>query len=206
MGTSKSRGTPTGGGWTGFKGAITRQFNSGGRPSPSMVVSGALSAAGGLASAVTRGGSHSVTATSIAAAGAGLAGFGSYVQSEGLSATLARLNLRELEGRPALEVVHRIAQHLAEVEFLARLVFEAIWSLVEQHMQAQGVDERELEAVTSAVEAFCRAEVRTRIEEARSDGVTDATDWFAADGRAIALEIVNDLESRLVAAGQGVAL
>lgn len=76
----------------------------GGTPSGGGASGGSLGGGGG-------GGSGAV---SVGGALSGLAGFGESVKDGGLDAAVERLGLSELRGRPAVEVIARIAEHLAE--------------------------------------------------------------------------------------------
>lgn len=132
MGTSRSIGTPTGGGWSTVRGDVTANFTGSRDVSPGQIVSGVIAAAGGLGFAphVDRttgqaggGGGGGASghagrrAGSIMRTGraiAGLGGFAGLVQSQGLEAALGRLNLSELVGKPAIEVVARVAEELGK--------------------------------------------------------------------------------------------
>ena len=128
MGTSSSFSTPSGGKWTPVKTDIST-FLSGGNVSAGQIAAGALSAAGGLAvpsdgaSSVGGGGSvggglagrgRAGRQTSVSRTISGLGGFGASVGARGLTEALRTLGLEELRGRPAPEVVARIAEHLSD--------------------------------------------------------------------------------------------
>jgi len=248
MGTSKSKQTPTGGAWSPYKRRVSVDLHAGRVPSGSYMVGGALSAAGGLPAAVSRGGGSSVSSRTLASAAAGLASFGAVVLRDGLTAALDSLGLAELEGRPAVEVIERIAGYLSrdarsednEVlrdalggaileiaqledelgyedleaglerflqengivgvleEFLVRLTFEAVWSLVEQHVRDESISENAVEATVAAIDHVCRAVVHARIEELRSSGQVDAIDWFGPGVRPVVADLVSSVESRLI--------
>lgn len=135
MGTSKSLGTPAGGAWTGVKQSITSVLGGSTSVTPAGIVGATIGAAGGLAvpsipsasgggGGGGSGGGGGVAAAgraSVARATSGLAGFGVATRDGGIGAGLQRLGLEELRGRPAAEVVARIAEHLAgETTGLAR--------------------------------------------------------------------------------------
>lgn len=127
MGTSASLPTPRGGKWTPVKTDISGFLSGSGNVGAGQIVAGALSAAGGLAvpsnSSGSGGGSGTGGAsgdrgrpghrTSVSRTISGLGGFGASVGARGLTEALRTLGLEELRGRPAPEVVARIAEHLA---------------------------------------------------------------------------------------------
>jgi hypothetical protein len=127
MGTSSSFSTPSGGKWTPVKTDISG-FLSGGNVSPGQIAAGTLTAAGGLAvpsdgatSVEGRGGRGGAAGrgrarrqTSVSRTISGLGGFGASVGARGLTEALRTLGLEELRGRPAPEVVARIAEHLSD--------------------------------------------------------------------------------------------
>jgi len=141
MGTSKSIPTPKGGAWTGVKTDVT-SFLGGGDVSADGILGGAI-AAGGIASppafpsrsgargdrgeggggggAASTGGRTRRGGTvasggraSVGRAASGLGSFGAAVADRGLDGGLQRLGLDELRGHSAVEVVARIAEHLAD--------------------------------------------------------------------------------------------
>lgn len=123
MGTSTSILTPSGGDWSPLKQDITSQF--GGRAThctPATLVGRTVQAAGGVGilsstSGLRRGtrdrGGGSVGGIRASRTVSGLGGFGASVAEQGLGQTLDRLGLGELRGRPAVEVVARVAEHLS---------------------------------------------------------------------------------------------
>lgn len=96
--------------------------------SPDQVVSSVVSALGGLGLGIRNGargpvgtdaggrGGRTASASTqrIGGAVAGLGGFASVVRERGLTEALRQLDLRTLEGRPAVEVIARVAERLAE--------------------------------------------------------------------------------------------
>jgi len=142
MGTSKSIPTPKGGAWTGVKKDVTsflrggdvsaddilaNTISAGGIASPPAFPSrsgargasgegggGGGAAAGGGRSRGGTGGSARGGRASVGRAASGLGSFGAAVSDRGLDGALARLGLDELRGRSAVEVVARIAAHLAD--------------------------------------------------------------------------------------------
>jgi hypothetical protein len=125
MGTSKSLPTPGGGAWTPLKSDITDYLEGDKKITPGQIVGGTVRALGSLSvpspgrsrgpsGTASSGGSGGRGHTSVAKAVSGLAGFGSAFQTGGLSGALQSLGLDELRGRSAVEVVARIADHLAD--------------------------------------------------------------------------------------------
>jgi hypothetical protein len=139
MGTSKQFPTPSGGPWTPLKNDITDYLNGDKNITPGQIVSGTINALGGLGvpspgratpgsggssgggrggggggGGGSRGGGGSSGRRSVGKAASGLGGFGAAVQDGGLEAGLKALGLDELSGRPAVEVIDKIADHLAE--------------------------------------------------------------------------------------------
>lgn len=142
MGTSTNFSTPTGGNWTSLKKDITDRLNGDAQVSADQIISGTLAAAGGFGNPITvpaltgmpsggvssghtggggsrgtggGGGTRTVGGrTSVGRAVSGLGGFGQKLRDQGLDAALAALGLQELRGKPAAEVIARIAEHLAE--------------------------------------------------------------------------------------------
>jgi len=128
MGTSTSISTPSGGGWGRAKREITAHLADPQSVPSARVVSGVISAMGGLGLGITggrggrgdgrgagggggrTGGGH---ARKVGRAVARLGGFASAVQERGLADALRGLDLGELDGRPAVEVVARVSEQLA---------------------------------------------------------------------------------------------
>ena len=138
MGTSKGLDTPSGGDWGSVKREISSALRNGGTANPNSILSGVMNAAGGLG-AIGRtngrggggggggggghggggggrggGGGGSVGGGAIGQAVSGLGGFGAAVREGGLDRAVEALGLDALRGRPAVEVIARIAEHLAE--------------------------------------------------------------------------------------------
>ncbi len=137
MGTSKSFATPSGGAWTSPKRQLTDCVTGREPLDAKLFVRSAMRAVGGVGMKprVTLGGGESHAPSSGGGGGArggsnrsgrpsagvsafsgvvrGVGGFGAQVASAGLDAALGFLGLGELRGRPAAEVVARIAEHLS---------------------------------------------------------------------------------------------
>ena len=126
--------TPKGGKWTGVKGEISG-YLSGGDVTPQQIISSTIGAAGGLSlrssvggtvgggAAVGGGGGSGGSGSrqagggrsnSVGRAASGLAGFGTALGTGGLAQALDSLGIEDLRGRPAGEVISRIADHLSE--------------------------------------------------------------------------------------------
>jgi len=133
MGTSKSYPTPSGGGWTHLKNDITDKLSGNQSISADQIIGGTVRALGGLGAPPGAGGSASGSFSgegggrisggstkggrrSVSGAAAVFGGFGSVVRDKGLDAALGKLGLDELKGKPAAEVISRIAEHLCEGE------------------------------------------------------------------------------------------
>jgi len=123
MGTSRGISTPSGGDWGPAKREITAHLGDPQTVSPARVVSGVVSAMGGLGLGIPGGrgaggggGGRTRVAQSrqIGRAVAGLGGFADAVQARGLTEALSELDLGDLEGRPAVEVIARVSERLAE--------------------------------------------------------------------------------------------
>jgi hypothetical protein len=81
--------------------------------------------------------------------------------------------------------------------FLCHLVFDAIWSNIEEYAQAKSSDENGLNAFMSAIEGVCDAEIRRVINEMRNDGSFAEIDWFGRDGKRIGKAIFNNIDQHL---------
>ena len=257
MGTSKSISTPSGGDWTPLKRDITSQFGGGTpRCKPVMLVGRTVQAAGGIGTLSSTGVSGRVRSgrgvasgggARISSAVSGLGRFGSSVAAQGLGEALDRLGLGELRGRPAAEVVARVAEHLSShadgldrtllssalrdtllevanlddsvdyqdlaeslesflevngvedlVEvFLANLVYDQVWTLVEQWVLEKSEYNQDIEALQASIEAACRHLVRNGMSGLKEQGRFDSIDWFGAEGAALGGDIVREVERRL---------
>jgi len=139
-------------------------------PTPSLVgvrpSRGGGGGSGGMAGGAGRGagaggrsgGGRGTSRASVGRAVSGLSSFGTAVRTEGLDAALTRLGLDELRGRPATEVIARIAEHLAEdgrgldKELLERALREAIF-------EAAALEgDRSYENLSASLEAFLNSE------------------------------------------------
>jgi hypothetical protein len=175
MGTSKSFPTPTGGAWTPLKSQITQAIQDPPSVSPDEIIRNVLRADGGIAipspsisrasgtghgsSPRSRGASGGGTRGgkgSVSRAISGLGGFASAVANRGLDEALGQLGLGELRGKPAAEVVARVAEHLAsnadgpQEEVLSAALREAIF-------EAAAVEDPQLTDLEAALQAFLNA-------------------------------------------------
>lgn len=129
------------------------------------------------------------------------------LQQELLSATLrdAIFDAAALEGDRSYQNLDAALQGFLGREgieglvecFLARYVFDRVWTLVEHHVDLRTESIDESVALSSAVEHGCRSQVQTLIEDLRSEGRFDGVDWFGVGGQALANGIVSTLEFRL---------
>jgi len=126
--------TPQGGKWTSVKGEISAYVSGRGNVTPQQIIGSTISAAGGLSLRSPRegpgrdaggaGGSgggvsggrrtRGAGGSSVGRAAAGLAGFGAALGTRGLAQALYSFGIEDLRGRPAGEVISRIADHLSE--------------------------------------------------------------------------------------------
>lgn len=81
--------------------------------------------------------------------------------------------------------------------FVANLVYDQVWFLVEQWVFAKSESNPDSEALRASVESACRQLVRSAMSELKKEGRFDSVSWFGADGVALAGDIVQDVESRL---------
>ena len=81
--------------------------------------------------------------------------------------------------------------------FLANLVYDQVWSLVEQWVLEKSNSNPDTEALRSSVESACRQLARDAMGSLKEDGRLDSVDWFGTDGAALARDIVSDVERRL---------
>ena len=126
MGTSKGKPTPSGGQWTPVKKEITQNLTGNSKATPESIVGGTVRALGGLglpSSSVRSpggggggggGGGSGGGGRAIGGVTSRLGGFGGAFQHGGLDEALGALGLGDLKGKPASEVIAKIAEHLAE--------------------------------------------------------------------------------------------
>ena len=134
MGTSAERVTPSGGDWTAIKREITREIHGTNSTNPNRIIGGVIGATRGFSGLGGRGsggsggrgnmgggggvgggrGRSGVGKSAIGKAVGGLGGFGAALDSGGLDQAIESLGLAELRGKPASEIISRIAEHLAD--------------------------------------------------------------------------------------------
>jgi hypothetical protein len=148
MGTSKSMPTPKGGKWTGVKSDINAFISGNSKITPQRIIGSTIAAAGGLplrssggsaraSGSGGGGGSYGGGGSSVSRAASGLAGFGSVLGSGGLGDALESLGMEDLRGRPAGEVISKIAEHLSkdvdglEKDLLRGAIQQAIYNAAE---------------------------------------------------------------------------
>ena len=229
MGTSKSPKTPTGGAWTSPKKQLTENIGGGTSFDAHRFVRSALGALGGIAmkprstsasdvrraSASTGGGATQrprspgggtgggATGGGAALSGAlrGLGGFGTQIGSTGLDSALGLLGLQELRGRPAAEVVARVAEHLSrnatgrQAEVLETALRDTIFDIAAvedtgSYEDLEGALEVFItrEGIEGFIEAFLSQYVFTAIWSYFENHVKTKTDGLADDALTSAVE------------------
>jgi len=142
--------TPRGGKWTGVKGEISSYLSGAGSVTAQRIIGSTIDAAGGLSlrspsAGAGRGGDSGgggasgggSGGSSVARAVSGLAGFGVTLGKDGLTQALTSLGIEDLRGKPAGEVISRIADHLSkdvtglEQDVLRRAIQQAIYNAAE---------------------------------------------------------------------------
>lgn len=84
--------------------------------------------------------------------------------------------------------------------FLANLIYDQVWLLVEEWVLKKSESNRDSEALRASVENACRQLAREAIDELKENDRFDSFGWFGAEGTALARDIVQDIETRLNAA------
>jgi hypothetical protein len=220
MGTSKAYPTPSGGEWTPLKNDITDKLGGNNAITPDRIVGGAVRALGGLgapsaASAASsssggggggsgggggRGGSSGGGRRSVSGAVSGLAGFGRAFEEGGLDQALGKLGLEGLRGRPAAEVIARIAEHLCEgVDALQHeILVDALKdALLEAAALQEGGNYDDLEAALQAffeqngveglIEAFLSSYVFDRVWQAVQSHAESRGEGAASEALGVAV-------------------
>lgn len=128
MGTSKRLSTPSGDKWRPLKTKITNHLKGGTQINPVQIAGGTVAASngfsmgsgdedshgGGGGKGIRRGGS---AVKGISRAIQGAAGFAASFQTGGLDSALDFLQLQDLKGKPAPEVIAKIAERLSDNTF-----------------------------------------------------------------------------------------
>lgn len=225
MGTSKSMPTPKGGKWTGVKSDINAFMSGNSSITPERIISSTIAAAGGLplhspgGSAGAGGGGggggyYEKGGTSVSRAASGLAGFGSVLGSGGLGEALESLGIEDLRGRPAGEVISRIAEHLSEdangleKDVLRGAIQQAIYNAAElvddptyDNLEASLQTYLSQEGIEGLVELFLTQYVFDRVwlliedyANKRTDGETDVANLETAVEHACRSNVHDEIE------------
>jgi hypothetical protein len=196
MGTSKSFETPGGGHWTTPKRQLTDAVNGTVPLDARRFVRNAIRALNGLgmhprvsggAGADRRrsgggspggggGGQSRAGLAPVGGAVQGLGGFGAQLGAAGLDAALSSLGLVELRGRPAAEVITRVAEHLSrgadgkQAEVLEAALRDAIFDIAAaegdgsyENLEASLQSFMDREGIEGLIEAFLSQYVFTAI-------------------------------------------
>jgi hypothetical protein len=204
VGTSKSLPTPSGGAWTPVKNAVTSALSDPKPDSPMQVAGLVVAATRGLRGASSGGGGGGGGAgggvrgtgggrgsgggggfrSSAARATSTLGGFGGLVGDAGLDAALEALGLAELQGRPAVEVVARISDRIAEAaegldaELLRGALIECVYEAAEISGDSSYTD------LQSALQSFLEREGTARLAEMFLTRVTFGKIWMLIENHA----------------------
>ena len=204
MGTSKSLPTPSGGSWTPVKNAVTSALSDPKSESSVRVAGLVVAATGGLrgVSSGGRGGGGGAGGgnrgigggrgsgggggfrSSAARATSTLGGFGGVVGDAGLDAALEALGLAELQGRPAVEVVARISDRIAEAaegldaELLRGALIECMYDAAEITGDSSYTD------LESSLQSFLEREGTVRLAEMFLTRVTFGKIWMLIENHA----------------------
>jgi hypothetical protein len=200
MGTSKSMPTPKGGKWTDVKREINDYISGEGNVSPQKIVGSTIAAAGGLSLRSPAGGSGGgggggrvtgggTSGRSVARTISGLAGFGTALGTGGLTQALNSLGIEDLRGKPAGEVISRIADHLSadvnglEQDILRGAIQQAIYNAAEladdptyENLEASLQTFLSREGIEGLIELFLTQYVFDRIWLLIEDHVNKRTD------------------------------
>lgn len=232
MGTSTNFTTPTGGDWSDLKRDITDLLNGDDAITPEQIIGGTLLAAQGFgkpltvpSSASPSGGIHSGGGrtgggsggggtrttggrSSVGRAASGLGGFATTVRDEGLDAALEAFGLSELQGKPAAEVIARIAEHLTENlpgtqgEILTAALREAIFEV------AALEGDRSYQTLEASLQAFLTREGVEGLIECFLSRIVFNRVWFhveshvqkkadGADGQALASAVERSIKGHV---------
>jgi hypothetical protein len=80
--------------------------------------------------------------------------------------------------------------------FLCHYVFDVIWINIESYVQSRCDDETSFQALRSAIEEVCHADVCAAVRRAKERGRFDRLDWFGTEGRRVGREVIAELELR----------
>ena len=171
MGTSKSFSTPTGGKWRSVKINISRSVGGGACSNPEAIVSGTADAANGFRGGAGGGGGGGIGGgtSAVSKSISGVGTFGGAVLDGGLDFALESFQLEDLRGRPAVEVVERVAEKITAhtdsllAEQLRKAFRDSIFeaAAIEGDMTYENLDESlqnfiDHEGIDSLVELFLK--------------------------------------------------
>lgn len=203
MGTSKSMPTPKGGRWTDVKGEISSYLTGDGTVTPQQIVGSTITAAGGLSvrsqgSASGGVGEAGEGSGGVASGGAsrsvtraisGLGRFGAALATEGLAQALNSVGIEDLRGKPATEVIIRIADHFSEdargleQDLLRGAIQQAIYNVAElagdptyENLEASLQSFLTLEGIEGLVEVFLTQYVFDKVWLLIEEYVNNRTD------------------------------
>lgn len=203
--------TPKGGKWTSVKGEITNYLAGKGNVTPQQIIGSTISAAGGLSLRSPIGGTgsggggagsggrgrsasggqraRSAGGSSVGRAASGLAGFGAMLGTGGLAQALKSLGIEDLRGRPAGEVISRIADHLSdglhglEQDVLRGVIQQALLNAAEltgdstyENLEASLQAFLSSDGIEGLVELFLTQYVFDRVWQLIEDHVNKRTD------------------------------
>ena len=184
---------------------------SGGVPSGRTGGGGRRSTGGGGGGSGGRGGRGARAVggrTTVGRAVAGLGGFGETLRAQGLDAALAALGLHELQGKPAAEVIARIAEHLAEDlpetqgEILTTALREAIFEVAAlegdrtyQNLEASLQSFLSREGIEGLIECFLSKIVFDRVWFYIESHVQRKAD--VSEGRALASAVESSVQGHV---------
>lgn len=188
--------TPGGGQWTSLKGTISSYLAGTGNVSPHKIISDTIAAAGGLSIRSPGTSQRGVGGTSVGGRGgravsravSGLAGFGTALGG-GLANALNALGIEDLRGKPAGEVISKIADHLAadlsgmERDVLRGALQQALYNAAElvgdptyENLEASLQTFLAREGIEGLIELFLTQYVFDRVWLLIEEYVTNRTD------------------------------
>ena len=209
MGTSKGKLTPSGGQWTPVKIEITQYLTGNSNATPDRIVGGTVRALGdlgrpssGARSTGNAGGGGGGGGRAIGSVTSRLGGFGGAFQRGGLDEALGSLGLGDLKGKPASEVIAKIAENLAECDdpLQREILCDALKdALIEVAALEDGGAYNDLEAALQAF--FDQNGVEGLVQSFLTNYVFDRV-WNAVENHAECKAQGNSAEALGVAVGQ----
>ncbi|MCG2812998.1 MAG: hypothetical protein L6428_16330 [Candidatus Aminicenantes bacterium] len=204
MGTSKSMPTPKGGKWTRVKREISSYVSGSGNISPQQIIGSTIIASGGLSLRSTKenlgrsgggvgktGGRRAQNAggSPLGRAASGLAGFGTTLGARDLSQALNLIGIDDMRGKPAGEVISKIADHLSkglhglEQDLMRNAIIQAILNAAEiagdptyENLEASLQAFLSRDGVEGLIELFLTQYIFYRIWHIIEDHVNKRTD------------------------------